>query len=782
MSPQRSAGSGLPPRLLLAILALAAAQPPGRAHATEDADPGAEAPSTLAGLVVDARTGAPLPFASVSAGALDLVTDEAGAFVLQGLPSGLLRVTVAAEGWRPETIEIDPLPGERIEVRVALRRARHPRNETVVVDPPPWRVSARSGLPAAGSPAVHELSPADVAVAPGGFGDPLRALQKLPGVSGDEGSRVWFQVRGGTPDEVRAELDGIEIRHLSHADGIVSVFGRDLLDSLELHSAGTPVDRPGALSGGMYASYLDGPHDDASGSADLSLLAGSAGLAVATGKDGRGAIVVGARRSFLGAYLAAAEAAGAFQGTPPRVDFGEYFGRFALRPAPGQEFQVTATATHDRLLFDDANERRRMLGAQLLWRWAVAPRTQVEVRAVHSSSWLDEPKAGAPLPHPRAFVDADHRSGLRLRVGSVHDRGTFALGGEIAARTRRVAGDFDDDRTIPSWTWLPLADLAVPALDLDSAVTAPEVALWGTADLDRVLGPMGLRAGIRLSTEGTSQAVQPGPRLELRLPLPTGTTLAGLVALVQQARSDALVVDPLAGGEHLLPERALHLQASIEQQVGGVLFLGLAGWHKRYDRLVVFSTDDPALEGHWTSDGFGAATGLEARASFRRGRIGADLAYALAGSRRTNPHAILQPEESAAAGDPRHSLRVGFQAEVGRRGLGLVAIDYSWSSGFAIGTLGAVPDQEGGAFRWRVVSLDDRRRPGLHRVAARLEQAHEARAFRLVGTAEVAATPGGAGSVEDCPSVRGASGGPPVCRSLDFLPVVMPWLGLRAEF
>ena len=746
------------------------------------------APATLVGRVVDGSSGAPLPFAAVSLGSQDLVADEQGWFRVEGLTAGEVEIVVRVDGHARQVVRLTLEPGEEAEVEVALRRLRRPRNQTVVHSTPPWRVVERRGLPEAGRAGRHTLDRADVEDAAGGFGDPLRAVLKLPGVSGDEGSRAWFQVRGGLGAEVRVEVDGIAVRHLTHTDGIVSVFSRDLLDGLDLHLAGTPVDRPGGLSGGLYAAYIDAPHDRMDGAVDLSLLAGSAHLAVRADEEGRNNFVVGVRRSFLGPYLQAARAAGAFESSgatgayetaPPEVDFGEYLVRYSHRPSAEQQLRITLLATHDRMLWDDANERQRMVGGAIDWSWL--PRSDVAVlaQAAHSSSWLDEPEVDFYLPHPRRYVDADHRTHLRLstHLGAAGRR--LSVGGEIAARTRRLVGDFDDERTVPAWAWLPQADLAVPGLELDSAVTWPEAALWVDARADELVGPLGARLGLRLDVLNPSGAVRAGPTAEVRVALRSGTTASVSASMVHQARTDALVIDRDAGDRNLTPERAITAQLSVEQVLIDSLFLGLAGWYRHYDQLVVFSGDG---RGRWTNDGRGRGLGLEARGVWRRGRFGAEASYALSRSTRTDPYTTSGPAETAAGGDPRHAVRVGLDLLLGPRRRGRLAVDYSWRSGWAIGSLERVADPDSDTFRWAVVALDDRRRPDVHRIAARFEQAHELRLLRLVGTVEVAATPGSAGAVEDCPSVPDEQGAPPECRTLDFLPVVMPWLGLRAEF
>ncbi len=733
--------------------------------------------ATLSGVVVDAATGEPVPLASVSVpgAGVEVEAGEDGAFTVDGVPAGAGSVVVAAAGYRKQTVRFEAAAADdEVVVEIRLRR-RGAGAETVVVGEPAWEVVEPAGLPEGGAPSEHVLNRADLDRAPGALGDPLRAVQKLPGVSGDEGSRAWFRLRGGLPGEARVEVDGIPVLHLTHANGIVGAFGRDLVAAARVHTSGTPVDRPSGLAGGLYLDYRDGPHGDdpLDGAVDLSFLAASV---VASGRVGKGhELTAAVRQSFLTAYLAAAGAAGAFDGAAPKADYREAFVRYTHRPGGGHRLRVTLLGMSGRLLFDDVNQRTRTLGGAADWRWEYAPGSSLELQVGHGSNRADEPEVDDfPYAHPRTFVDADHRT--HLRFASRHGLGdrTLAWGVEAAARTRVVRGEFEDRRAVPAWAWLPLADLAVPTLDLNTATTWPEIAVWADLDFRNVAGPLGLRAGARLQlpTRGRRPAIS--PRIQLLLPLKTGTTFTATVALLHADRTDALVVDRDVGATGLLPERAAWFEASVEQRLFDVVFLGAAGWHRVEDHLVVFD----ASAGAWTNGGTGRASGLEVRAALRKGRLGVDASYALGLAHRTDPH---RGETFATGGDQRHEVQAGLALAIGKRRRSTLTADYTYRSGWAVATLDRVP-QEDGTSRWAVARYADRRTQDLHRVAARFAHSHEFRRFRLVGSVELAATPAGGGVVEDCPPTDLEDGSPPECRVLDFLPVVMPWLGLRAEF
>jgi hypothetical protein len=83
------------------------------------------APARLIGRVVDRATGAPVAGAAVSLveGERAVRTDSTGRFILLGLPSGLQRFEVTAEGWKRAVVLVSLRPGREAEHTVALEGA-----------------------------------------------------------------------------------------------------------------------------------------------------------------------------------------------------------------------------------------------------------------------------------------------------------------------------------------------------------------------------------------------------------------------------------------------------------------------------------------------------------------------------------------------------------------------------------------------------------------------------------------------------------------------------------
>ncbi len=665
-------------------------------------------------------------------------------------------------------------------------------HETVQDRKVPWSTPGRSDFKRVQEvqPSLFAQTQRDLEEVPGNFGDPMRALQALPAVSGDTGTNAWFLVRGGTPSEVVVEVDGLPIRRNVHLTGLYSIVPGPLLKGLSLEAAGPSPHRSQGLSGGLFLELIEGPAEGHrfDGHLALDFLAGSAHVAAALDKKGRHTVLVGTRQSWLGLYLQAAAEAGALEGEAAKTHYGTTLARYVGRPDDFNRVRATLLVAHDDLLFDDVHRLHRAWGFSFDWRWNYGPRGWLEAQVVHGVNEEEEPdddSLDSLLRHP--YRDREQQTRIRTQLlHQLGDRKSLRAGAEVRVTTWDRRGDFQDTRGLPPWIALPTADLEAGWLALDGATTRPAITLFAEGDFKDLLGPLRLAVGLRstLWTGGEGRVPYISPRLALSLPLDFGLTLAGSFALVHQPRLDPLVLSKEWGRPDLLPERALHATIAAEQFFAWGLKIRVEFWHKAYDQLVVWGIDPSSPNGAvgFTNEGFGQATGLEAQVQLERGRLRAHLAYQVMGSERSNPLDDSEGEAIPALGDQLHGASAGLALVLGKRRQLLVSADYHLRTGWPMSTMRRVETQDEGIWRWAVDGRSDRRMPDLHRVSVQMEGTHPIGGARLRGTVAVAAQPGGTGFVEDCPSVADEDGNPPSCRSLNFLPVVMPWLGLRLDW
>ena len=126
-------------------------------------------------------------------------SDASGTFVFESLASRRVRLVIIAEGHQRTEIIVDTadLPARGLTVFVSRDEEAEYRT---VVEAPAKRE--------AGHVTSTVLSEEEIRTAPGTQGDPLRALQNLPGVARSPGGLGILVLRGASPNQSRVFLGG----------------------------------------------------------------------------------------------------------------------------------------------------------------------------------------------------------------------------------------------------------------------------------------------------------------------------------------------------------------------------------------------------------------------------------------------------------------------------------------------------------------------------------------------------------------------------------------------
>jgi len=152
-------------------------------------------------------------------------------------------------------------------------------------------------------PSTPALSRAQARELPGAFGDPLRAVDSLPGFVPTISGLPIFFIRGAPPASVGYVVDGVEVPLLFHAFLGPSVLHPGSLSGVVLQSA--PADaRYGGSAGAIVVAEPSTPSDEFRGEANLRLFDAGA-LLEAPFADGRGSALVAGRYSFTGLLYSA---------------------------------------------------------------------------------------------------------------------------------------------------------------------------------------------------------------------------------------------------------------------------------------------------------------------------------------------------------------------------------------------------------------------------------------------------------------------------------------------
>ena len=259
----------------------------------------APATGALAGRVVDAATGEPLPNANVllADASVGTATDAAGQFTVAPVLAGRHRLVVTYVGYRTAVDSVRVPADGRDTIRVSLS-PQVIESSPVVVDGLQQRLpSAGLGQADLGASGLSRLTG-------GGTPDILRNAGRQMGVALNR-PLAEITVQGGNSGEHVVSLDGMPIREPVALGGLLSAFSPKALDRLTIRKAGF-----GAAHGSYTAGVLEAHHDlsrpeDRHASASVDFLSANGRVEQSwTGRGETGQAMVAARTSLWDAYRA----------------------------------------------------------------------------------------------------------------------------------------------------------------------------------------------------------------------------------------------------------------------------------------------------------------------------------------------------------------------------------------------------------------------------------------------------------------------------------------------
>ncbi|PCC67605.1 hypothetical protein SAMN02745121_02241 [Nannocystis exedens] len=267
------------------------------------------------------------------------VTAADGSFVLADLPSLDFELVVVAAGherleqpttagfWRrrrPPVIYLQPAGAGRYRTIVAQERTPRP------------------------SPFSVELAPDEIAALPGSQGDPLRALQNLPGSARVPGGLGLLILRGAAPNQSQVFVGEHPVPRAFHVPGLASIVPAGVLSGLSYVPSNFAPNYGNATGGIVVLTPRVGRRDGVHGHAKLDLI--SAGAQV-EGPVGRGSFLIAAQRGYLDLALKAVGQL-AFNRDYLRPKYSDYQVVFDHPVGPGASLTARLLGASDVLRFD----------------------------------------------------------------------------------------------------------------------------------------------------------------------------------------------------------------------------------------------------------------------------------------------------------------------------------------------------------------------------------------------------------------------------------------------
>jgi TonB family protein len=250
---------------------------------------------------------------------LELVVDRAGAVsaveVLDGAEPFVRAAAEAAGGWRFEPARRN---GQAVPARIRFElrfTPPAPSPPPVPVGPAPTSAAPVPVLPAPApsvqvtevqifgmsAPGAVTLTPGEVRVMAGAFGDPFRAVSSLPGVGQLVTGLPVFFVRGAPPGNLGYLIDNVRVPLLFHAFLGPAVIHPKMIERVELYAGGYPASF-GRFAGGVVSADLSQPRGNFN--VEWSARLTDAGVFVDVPfAAGRGNVMLGGRYSYTALIL-----------------------------------------------------------------------------------------------------------------------------------------------------------------------------------------------------------------------------------------------------------------------------------------------------------------------------------------------------------------------------------------------------------------------------------------------------------------------------------------------
>jgi len=204
------------------------------------------------------------------------ISDSTGSYTIDGIDPGLYALKVSVYGYKEFIVDdINVTNSRSVQVDLTLEEIILEQDE-VTVKANPFSKSIDSPL------SFKKLSSAEIERLPGANRDASKVLQALPGVASPASFRNDVIIRGGSPNENKFYLDGIEVPNINHfatqgsSGGPVGLLNINFLQGIDFYSGGFPVQYGSGLSSVINFRQKEGNKDAlitnlAVGSSDVAL-------------------------------------------------------------------------------------------------------------------------------------------------------------------------------------------------------------------------------------------------------------------------------------------------------------------------------------------------------------------------------------------------------------------------------------------------------------------------------------------------------------------------------
>ena len=272
-------------------------------------------------------------------------TDREGRFQIAGVPSGKFTVVVNLAGYQKLEVEDQQADAQSQDRELFLEKTSYLVYETTVFGRKDKRDESSKSL-----------SQEQFLNVPGAQGDPIKAVQNLPGVNRPPQGLASVIIQGSAPQDTAYQIDGHEVPIIFHFGGLSSVVTPEALERVDYLSAGFGPEN-GRANGGLVGVWTANPRTDRyRGFGFMDVYNAGFKLEGPLPGPGEGGFIIGGRQSYIGAVLKNIlnKASDDFALTAAPT-FSDLSAIFRWKLGEKDEFKLTSTVSSDSLdlLFED---------------------------------------------------------------------------------------------------------------------------------------------------------------------------------------------------------------------------------------------------------------------------------------------------------------------------------------------------------------------------------------------------------------------------------------------
>jgi hypothetical protein len=563
-------------------------------------------------------------------------TDLSGQATVKGITNPSSQIVISLSGYKrfEQSINID----QDLTMTVFVEKESYASFETVVTDAKNKRDQAQK-----------TLSRKEFLEMPGANGDPLKAVQNLPGVNRTQGFSSQVVIQGSAPKDTVYDFEGHRIPIVFHFGGLSSVVMPEALEQVDYLSAGYQSDYSKALGGvvSLKARKPDVKERKSKGLFYVDNL--SAGGLFESQIDEKSSFLISGRYSYIGFFLEKALKDNDMLNLTVAPEFQDLTAIYNREISDSENFKVSLLSSRDRLAFvleeplrDDPTFRGTFSNTTQFFRFI--------------PSWTKK---------------VDSETTYRLSTGVGQDEISFEVGDQffkLRSQEISVRGEYEKKLTEAWLSQLGIdyqrtdakVELKVPLTRGDGGVQNP---ISGGQEVQAQIKDISQEIGLYSRNDyalSSQLSVQPGLRFDYFSSTKESFALPRFAAKYKETEAwlwkfgSGIYVQPPEpqevsedyGNPDVKSPKAIHLTLGFEndqrqgQKEGSIYSLNL--FHRNYDRLVAQSSAQTVRNGQtvyevFNNDGKGRSYGVEAQWKFNTVDYQGFLSYTWSKSTRWRP-------------------------------------------------------------------------------------------------------------------------------------------------